>query len=106
MNDIFCKIISKEVLSEILFEDDSFVILNSLHPAAEHHFLVIPKRHIETIAEAEAGDEALIGKMVVTAKRFAVEQGCKDFKLLFNAGTYVEVPHLHLHILCGEMKNS
>jgi diadenosine tetraphosphate (Ap4A) HIT family hydrolase len=44
--------------------------------------------------------------MIVAAKKFAAEQGVHDFKLIFNAGRYVEVPHLHLHILCGEIKNS
>lgn len=103
--DIFCSIVNDETTRPLLYEDDDLVIINSKHPAADQHFLVIPKKHIQTVAQAEAEDAELIGKLILAAKRYVAEQGIADFKLIFNAGKYVEVPHLHLHILCGEMKD-
>lgn len=104
--DIFCEIIKDESNNLHLFEDEEIIIINSKYPVAEKHFLVIPKRHIESIVAIEAGDEQLIGKMCLAAKNFAATNGITDFKLTFNAGKYLEIHHLHLHILCGEMKNS
>ena len=104
VEDIFCTIVNDQSMRPMLYEDDDLIIINSKHPVAEHHFLVIPKKHISTVAQAEAEDAELIGKMIVTAKSYASSQGITDFKLVFNGGKYVEVPHLHLHILCGQMQ--
>ncbi len=104
--DIFSKIIAKEIPADFLYEDDDLIIMADKFPKAEKHFLVIPKRRIESVAQAQAEDASLIGSMIIAAKKFALGQGFVDFKLLFNAGKYVEVPYLHLHLLCGEMNNS
>jgi histidine triad (HIT) family protein len=102
--DIFCDIVANQDARPYLYEDDNLIIINSRYPAAEKHFLVIPKKHIESVMTAENADAEIIGKLIVAAKEYTAGQGIKDYKLVFNAGKYLEVKHLHLHILCGEMK--
>jgi histidine triad (HIT) family protein len=104
MNDIFCDIIANQDARPYLYEDDDLIIINSRFPTAEQHFLVIPKKHIDSIIHASDEDVDVIGKMIIAAKNYIAKQGIADYKLLFNAGKYVEVPHLHLHVLCGEIK--
>lgn len=102
--DIFCEIVANQDARPYLYEDDDLIIISSKFPTAEQHFLVIPKKHIDSVMHAADEDAITIGKMIIAAKNYTAQQGIKDYKLLFNAGKYVEVPHLHLHILCGEIK--
>jgi histidine triad (HIT) family protein len=103
---IFCKIINKEEPASITYEDQEFVILPSKFPAAEIHFLFIPKEHVQSIAHVEPKDQPMLGAMMMLASKFAAEQGIKDYKLIFNAGKYAKIPHLHLHLLAGELEDN
>jgi histidine triad (HIT) family protein len=102
--DIFCEIIATADQGPFLYEDEQLVIINSKYPIADQHFLVIPKKHIDSVPRSGDEDFEIIGRMIIAAKNYAAKQGITDYKLLFNAGKYLEVQHLHLHILCGEMK--
>jgi histidine triad (HIT) family protein len=105
MDCIFCKIANKEIPAEILYEDDLVAAFPDVHPAAPVHILIVPKKHIESIADLEEGDETLAGRMIMVAKGLAEKKNIaeKGYKLLFrvrdNGGQ--EVPHIHLHLIGG-----
>lgn len=101
---LFCRIAQGEIPSRKVFEDDEVVAFHDIHPAAPVHLLMIPKKHVESLLEAEDGDEALFGKMLGLAPRLAKEQGCENgFRVVINNGPDggQEVYHLHIHILGG-----
>lgn len=100
---IFCKIINKEVPGKILFEDNDLLILQDIKPSAPYHHLVIPKKHIESIAHLEKVDAKLVSKLVYAAKKDASNAGLKGYKLIFNVGQDGGqiINHLHLHLMGG-----
>jgi histidine triad (HIT) family protein len=105
MNDcIFCKIAKGEIPSKKVYEDDLVYAFHDIHPLRETHILVIPKKHIASLAEADAADETILGRMLSISHRLAVENGSAEgFRAIINTGRIggQEVPHLHLHILGG-----
>ena len=101
---IFCKIIKKEIPAKIRLENDDFIAFDDINPKASIHVLLIPKKHIHSIAGAEDSDFELIGKMLMTARDLAKELNLTSgYRLVFNNGadSGAEVDHLHLHILGG-----
>ncbi|MDE1952488.1 MAG: histidine triad nucleotide-binding protein [Betaproteobacteria bacterium] len=101
---IFCKIIAGTIPSKTLYDDDEAMAFHDINPAAPVHFLLVPKRHIATLAAVEPGDQALLGKMLGLVPRLAEQLGCGDgFKTVINTGPNggQEVYHLHLHVLGG-----
>lgn len=105
---IFCKIIKKEIPSEIIFEDDLVLAFNDRFPVASTHVLIIPKEHIESVnhlTETEK-NEKLMGRLILVAKKIAEDQGIaeKGYKLLIRTGKEggQEVPHIHLHLMGGK----
>lgn len=100
-NCIFCKIVKKEIPSEFLHEDGICVAFNDINPKAATHLLIVPKKHIPTIAEMEEGDEKIIGHMVLCAKNMAKKLNLPGYKLQFNVGKDggQEVFHVHLHLM-------
>jgi len=102
---IFCKIANKEIPAQLLYEDDLVVAFNDINPIAPVHALVIPKKHIESIADLQEGDESLVGRMIMVAKNLAEKLGTAEggYKLLFRVREDggQEVPHIHLHLLGG-----
>ena len=102
---IFGKIISGDIPSEFLYEDEYCVAINDLHPQAPVHVLVIPKKGIPRLVDATADDRDLLGHLMLAAGRVAVQLGVADaFRLIVNngAGAGQTVFHLHLHILAGK----
>ena len=101
---IFCRIVAGEIPSRKIYEDDDILAFHDIQPAAPIHFLVIPKKHIASLGDADAADAALLGKLLVVAARLARENGCEQgFRTIINTGRVggQEVPHLHIHILGG-----
>ena len=102
---IFCKIANKEIPVELLYEDDLVVAFRDIKPIVPVHILIIPKEHIESIADLEDKHEILMGRMILAAKKLAEKAGIaeKGYKLLFRVGRDggQEVPHIHLHLLGG-----
>lgn len=74
---IFCKIIRKEIPSEIVYEDDEILAFKDINPAAPIHILVIPKRHISSLVKLEKDDELLIGKIYTVINKVAEIRGSK-----------------------------
>ena len=107
-NCIFCKIATGAIPSRKVYEDDELFAFHDIHPAAPVHFLIIPKAHIASLAQAGPAQADQLGRMMVLAPRLAMEQGCNPyptggFRIVVNTGEEggQEVPHLHLHVMGG-----
>jgi histidine triad (HIT) family protein len=101
MSCIFCKIAAGEIPAQKVFENDNFIAFHDLFPKAPVHLLVIPKKHIESLAHLTAQDATLMGEMTLLLKDLATELHLKDgFKIAINTGKGggQEVPHLHYHL--------
>ena len=84
---LFCKIARGEIPSRKAYEDDLVYAFHDIHPLRPVHLLVIPRRHIASLAEAEAADEPALGRMLAVARRLAQENGSTDgFRLIINTG--------------------
>jgi len=105
MDCLFCKIANKEILAKIRFENENFIAFDDINPKAPIHILLVPKKHLPSVAALEDSDQDLIGKMILTAKKIAEENEISNgFRLVFNSGpdSGQEVDHIHLHILGGK----
>ncbi len=102
---LFEKIIAREIPADIVYEDDLVLAFNDISPQAPVHVLVIPKKTIPRIAEAEPDDHQVLGHLLLKAKDIAADLGLHEngFRLVINNGKDggESVPHLHLHILGG-----
>ena len=105
---IFSKIIRREIPADIVYEDDLAIAFKDINPQAPQHIIVIPKQPIAQLADAEPKDQAILGHLLLTAKRVAQEAGLNNgYRVVINSGSDggQTVYHLHLHILGGrEMK--
>ena len=101
----FCKIIKGEIPSSKVYEDEEILAFNDINPAAPIHVLVIPKKHIESLAHMEEGDEKIVGKIYKAINEIAENQGFKEkgYRVIVNCGKDggQEVGHLHFHLLAG-----
>jgi len=102
---IFCKIISRDLDADIVYEDEQAVAFKDINPAAPIHILVVPKKHISTLLDMEKEDEALIGHLHTIANEVAraYKIDKKGFRIVINCGSDAGqvVFHLHLHLLGG-----
>ena len=101
---IFGKIISGEIPSEFLYEDEHCIAINDINPQAPIHVLVIPKQSIPRLVDAQLNDQALLGHLMLVAGKLAQQLGVGDaFRLVVNNGAEAgqTVFHLHLHIIGG-----
>ncbi len=105
---IFCKIAAGQIPARKVYEDDDIFAFHDIAPWAPVHFLMIPKRHIASMAQLGADDAALMGKIMTLAPKLALEQGCEPypnggFRVVVNTGAHggQEVPHLHVHVMGG-----
>lgn len=102
--DVFCKIIAGDIPSNTLIETDELVVFADIAPKAPVHYLIVPKKHITTINDADEQDVQLLGRMVLAAQEAAERLGISEaYKLVFNVGEGggQEIPHIHLHLLGG-----
>ena len=102
---LFEKIIARQIPADIVYEDDQFLAFRDIKPQAPTHLLVIPKRVIPRVGEAQADDAELLGNLLLKAAEVARAAGLADtgFRLVINHGRDggETVPHLHCHILGG-----
>ncbi len=101
---IFSKIIRREIPADIVYEDDLVLAFKDITPKAPVHILLIPKKPIPQLAAAESQDHALMGHLLLTAKRVAEQVGLNQgYRVVINNGADggQTVDHLHLHILGG-----
>ena len=102
---LFCKIIKGEIPANKVYEDEEILAFHDIKPAAPIHILVIPKKHITSLAHMEKEDEAIVGKIYGVINKIAKEQGFKEdgYRVNVNCGKNAgqTVMHLHFHILAG-----
>jgi len=100
---LFCKIIDKKINAKIEHEDADFIVIQDINPQAPSHVLLMPKKHIESIAALSEKDSSLMGRLIECARKLAQERGWKDYRLVFNNGAEAgqSVFHVHLHLLSG-----
>jgi histidine triad (HIT) family protein len=104
MTTLFGKVIRREIPADIVYEDELCLAFRDINPQAPTHVLLIPKKEIATLSGADAGDQALLGHMMLAAAKVARQLGVEDaFRLVVNNGAAAgqSVFHLHLHILAG-----
>lgn len=102
---LFCRIVRGEIPAARVYEDELVLAFKDIQPQRPVHVLVIPKRHIASLAEATEADTETLGRMLVVANRIAVDQGSTDgFRSIINTGRVggQEVMHVHMHIVGGQ----
>ena len=107
---LFCKIVQKEIPSEIIHQDDTITVFKDINPSAPVHLLVIPNKHIPSVNEMTPVDEMILGKLFSGAKKAAENMGIDEtgYRLIVNNGpdAHQEIFHIHMHLLGGgEMKH-
>jgi len=104
-DNIFAKIVRKEIPATIVYEDDRALAFRDVGPKAPVHILVIPKKDLARVSEAKAEDEPLLGHLLTVAAAVARQEGIDDtgYRLVINKGRDAgeSVPHLHVHLLGG-----
>jgi histidine triad (HIT) family protein len=104
-DNIFAKIIRKEIPAKIVYEDDRALAFRDVNPKAPVHILIVPKKDLARISEAKVGDEPLLGHLLTVAAEVARQEGIDGtgYRLVINKGAHAgeSVPHLHVHLLGG-----
>jgi len=97
---IFCKIVKGDIPSKKIYEDENVIAFNDIHPIAPVHFLIVPKLHVESLADCDEQQQTLLGKILLLAPKLAAEHGLKGFRTMINTGREggQEVFHLHVHV--------
>ncbi|QLH42724.1 MAG: histidine triad nucleotide-binding protein [Coxiellaceae bacterium] len=106
---IFCKIANGEQPATIVYQDDQVVAFDDLYPKAPFHKLIIPRKHINTLNDANENDTKLLGHMMLVAQKMAMQLGIAEpgYRVLMNCnkGGGQVIYHLHLHLLGGRVMN-
>ncbi|MGI6777494.1 MAG: histidine triad nucleotide-binding protein [Acetivibrionales bacterium] len=102
---IFCKIIKKEIPSEIVYEDENVLAFKDIQPAAPVHVLIVPKAHVGSLKDINADNVDIIANIHLAANKVAEEMGIYDkgFRLINNCGSDAgqTVFHIHYHLIGG-----
>jgi histidine triad (HIT) family protein len=101
---IFCKIVRGEIPSRKVFEDEDMLAFHDISPMAPVHFMIIPKKHVDSLAACDDSHAPVLGRMMAMAGRLARSQGLEDgFRTIVNTGKIgrQDVYHLHIHIVGG-----
>jgi histidine triad (HIT) family protein len=101
---LFCKIAAKQIPSKIVYEDPEIFAFEDISPQAPTHILLCPRRHLVSLDDAKAEDQAVIGKLHLVAAQLARERNILEgYRTVFNNGSGAgqSVFHLHLHLLGG-----
>ena len=102
---LFCNILAGDIPAELVYESENAVAFRDINPMAPTHVLVIPRKHITTINDIEADDEALVGSLYTAAREIAAAEGIAEsgYRAVMNCneGAGQSVFHIHLHVLGG-----
>ena len=105
MDCIFCKIVAGEIPSDTVYQDEEVIAFRDINPVAPTHLLIIPKKHIPSLAHLPDAETPLIGHMVKIANQLAREEGISGsgYRLAISCGKQGGqlVPHLHMHLVGG-----
>lgn len=104
-NCLFCKIMAGSIPATIVYEDDLAIAIEDIAPQAPHHLLIIPRKHLATLLDLTAEDNALVGHIYQVAAKIAKQRGIADdgFRVVANCneGAGQSVWHIHFHLLGG-----
>ncbi|MBO8141419.1 MAG: histidine triad nucleotide-binding protein [Firmicutes bacterium] len=104
---VFCRIVKGELPSETVYEDDDVLAFRDINPQAPVHVLIIPKRHIPSLADVGPDDTELLGRMLQVAKTLAekLDIAASGYRVVVNCGRDggQVVFHLHVHLLGGQL---
>jgi len=102
---LFCQIIDRKVPAKVVHEDEQTVAIQDIHPQAPVHLLVIPRKHLSSLKEAQDQDEGLLGHLHLVAAQLARARGLesKGYRTVINNGAWAgqSIFHLHVHVLGG-----
>ncbi len=102
---LFCKIVAKEIPADVIFEDDRVLAFKDINPAAPHHILVIPKKHIASLDKLDPEDRDLAGYLLEVVAKLARELGVAKpgYRTVINTNHEAgqQVYHIHLHLIAG-----
>jgi histidine triad (HIT) family protein len=104
MDCVFCNIVAGKIPSDIVFQDDEVMAFRDIHPKAPTHLLIIPRKHIVSLAELTPTEMPLAARMIETANELARQEGVSSgYRLVINTGKSAGqvVMHLHMHLLGG-----
>jgi histidine triad (HIT) family protein len=102
---VFCQIAAGQIPAQIVYQDDDVVAFKDIHPKAPIHVLIIPRKHIASLADLSPEDCEIMGRLMLAVKGVAQQQGAgRNYKLIVNTGPEAGqvVMHLHLHLLGGK----
>ncbi len=106
-DDLFLKIVSREIPADIIFENDDVLAFRDLNPQAPLHVLIIPKNRIPTINDMQPQDAEIFGKLFLAAREIAAEHGVAEdgYRVVMNCNAHggQSVFHVHLHLLGGRV---
>jgi histidine triad (HIT) family protein len=105
-NCVFCKIAGHQSPAKLIYEDESVVAFEDLHPQSPVHFLVVPRKHLPSLKEAAPEDEPLLGHLLSVAAKLARERNLeKGYRTVINNGSWAgqSVYHLHVHVMGGRV---
>ena len=105
-NCLFCKIIKREIPSNIVHETDSLVVFPDINPSADVHLLIVPKEHIESVLSLAPEHGVLLSEVYGVVKKLVDENKLREdlYRVVVNGGKAQHVPHLHFHLLGGQWK--
>jgi histidine triad (HIT) family protein len=101
---LFCKIVAGEIPSKKVFEDELTYAFRDIHPQAPTHILVVPRKHIGSLAETQSDHRDMLGHLHLVAAQIANSEGLKNgYRTVINTGPDggQTVDHLHVHLLGG-----
>jgi len=105
MDCIFCKIVAGEIPSDTVYQDEEVIAFRDINPVAPTHLLIIPKKHIASLANITKSQLPLMGHMIDIANQLAKQEGISGsgYRLVINCGEQGGqlVPHLHMHLVGG-----
>ena len=108
-DDLFLKIISREIPADIVFENDDVLAFRDVNPQAPLHVLIIPKKRIPTINDMQPHHTEIFGKLFLAAREIAAGEGVADdgYRVVMNCNSAAgqSVFHVHLHLLGGRNFN-
>ncbi|MBI2599463.1 HIT domain-containing protein [Candidatus Daviesbacteria bacterium] len=103
---LFCKIINKQIPSNIVYESDNLVVFPDINPSADLHLLLVPKQHVGGVLDLNKDNKDLLAEIYETVNMLVRERSLQNdlYRVVVNGGKAQHVPHLHFHFLGGQWK--
>jgi histidine triad (HIT) family protein len=102
---VFCKIVKGELPTHKVYEDGEVIAFNNIEPVADTHILICPKEHIQNVLNISS--KFNFTKIIVVIQKLIIEKKMQEgYKLVINGGKYQSVPHLHIHLLSGNLEKN